>query len=56
MCMANSTADAKSDSKHFVLEDGATLPYDSLIVARGSQTSYFGARRMAGVGGRDEEH
>src|ERR1700757_260547 len=24
------------------LEDGATVPYDSLIVASGSQTSYFG--------------
>jgi len=29
-------------SKHVVLKDGAILPYDSLIVAAGSQTSYYG--------------
>jgi len=29
-------------AKHVLLEDGAILPYDSLIVATGSQTSYFG--------------
>jgi len=34
--------DVDPDSKHVVLEDGATLPYDSLIIASGSQTSYFG--------------
>src|SRR6516225_1451216 len=34
--------DVDPDSKHVVLEDGAILPYDSLIVASGSQTSYFG--------------
>jgi NADH dehydrogenase len=33
--------DVDPDSKHVVLEDGADLPYDSLIVATGSQTSYF---------------
>jgi NADH:ubiquinone reductase (H+-translocating) len=30
------------DTKHVFLADGAVLPYDSLIVATGSQTSYFG--------------
>jgi len=30
------------DSKQVFLADGAVLPYDSLIVAAGSQTSYFG--------------
>src|SRR5271168_5256995 len=30
------------DSKFVYLADGALLPYDSLIVAAGSQTSYFG--------------
>src|ERR1700743_1441782 len=29
-------------SKHVYLADGAMPPYDSLIVAAGSQTSYFG--------------
>jgi NADH dehydrogenase len=30
------------DSNQVFLADGAVLPYDSLIVAAGSQTSYFG--------------
>src|SRR5262245_2157676 len=34
--------DVDPESKHVLLADGATLPYDSLIVATGSQTSYFG--------------
>jgi NADH dehydrogenase len=34
--------DVDPQAKHVVLEDGAILPYDSLIVASGSQTSYFG--------------
>jgi NADH dehydrogenase len=34
--------DVDPDSKRVVLEDGAKLRYDSLIVATGSQTSYFG--------------
>jgi NADH dehydrogenase len=34
--------DVDPRAKHVVLEDGAILPYDSLIVASGSQTSYFG--------------
>src|SRR5277367_335090 len=29
-------------SKHVVLTDGASFEYDSLIVAAGSQTSYYG--------------
>jgi NADH dehydrogenase len=29
-------------SKHVLLADGASLPYDSLIVAAGSQSSYYG--------------
>src|SRR3984885_487744 len=34
--------DIDPNSKHVVLADGAIVPYDSLIVAAGSQTSYFG--------------
>jgi len=34
--------DIDPDSKHVSLADGAIVPYDSLIVAAGSQTSYFG--------------
>jgi NADH dehydrogenase len=34
--------DVDPESKHVFLEDGAIIPYDSLIVATGSQTSYFG--------------
>src|SRR5258705_3890498 len=34
--------DIDPDSKHVFLADGAIVPYDSLIVAAGSQTSYFG--------------
>jgi NADH dehydrogenase len=34
--------DVDPDSKQVFLADGAALPYDSLIVAAGSQTSYFG--------------
>src|SRR6266403_2562946 len=34
--------DVDPDSKQVFLADGAVLPYDSLIVASGSQTSYFG--------------
>ena len=29
-------------AKHVLLEDGANLEYDSLIVASGSQSSYYG--------------
>lgn len=34
--------DVDPDSKRVVLADGNSVPYDSLIVATGSQTSYFG--------------
>jgi len=35
-------ADIDPDSKRVFLADGTIVPYDSLIVAAGSQTSYFG--------------
>src|SRR5215831_16116772 len=34
--------DVDPESKHVYLDDGAAVPYDSLIIATGSQTSYFG--------------
>ncbi|HYZ85047.1 MAG TPA: NAD(P)/FAD-dependent oxidoreductase, partial [Bryobacteraceae bacterium] len=34
--------DVDPDAKRVLLADGATIPYDSLIVAAGSETSYFG--------------
>lgn len=34
--------DIDADSKQVILSDGTIVPYDSLIVATGSQTSYFG--------------
>ena len=34
--------DVDPESKQVFLADGAVLPYDSLIVATGSETSYFG--------------
>jgi len=34
--------DVDPESKQVTLEDGAVLQYDSLILATGSQTSYFG--------------
>jgi NADH dehydrogenase len=35
-------ADIDPDAKRLILRDGAAFPYDSLIVATGSQTSYYG--------------
>jgi NADH dehydrogenase len=35
-------ADIDPDAKRVILRDGATFPYDSLIVSTGSQTSYYG--------------
>ncbi len=35
-------ADIDPNAKHLILRDGAVFPYDSLIVATGSQTSYYG--------------
>src|ERR1700722_9394980 len=40
--LLGTVVDVDPDSKLVHLADGATLPYDSLIVASGSQTSYFG--------------
>jgi NADH dehydrogenase len=40
--LLGSVVDVDPASKRVLLEDGATLPYDSLIMAAGSQTSYFG--------------
>jgi NADH:ubiquinone reductase (H+-translocating) len=40
--LLGTVVDVDPESKHVVLADGAILPYDSLIVATGSQTSYFG--------------
>jgi len=40
--LLGSVVDVDADSKQVALADGAVLPYDSLIVATGSQTSYFG--------------
>jgi NADH dehydrogenase len=34
--------DVDPDSKRLTLADGTTVPYDSLIIAAGSQTTYFG--------------
>jgi NADH dehydrogenase len=35
-------ADIDPDAKRVILRDGAAFPYDSLIVATGSKTSYYG--------------
>src|SRR5580698_767958 len=35
-------ADIDPDGKRVILRDGAAFSYDSLIVATGSQTSYYG--------------
>jgi NADH dehydrogenase len=40
--LLGSVKDVDPDSKQVFLADGAVLAYDSLIVATGSQTSYFG--------------
>src|SRR6201993_913619 len=40
--LLGSVDDIDPNSKQVYLADGAVLPYDSLIVATGSQTSYFG--------------
>jgi NADH:ubiquinone reductase (H+-translocating) len=37
-----SVTDLDPDSKRLFLADGAMVPYDSLIIAAGSETSYFG--------------
>lgn len=40
--------DINPDLKHVLLADGATVPYDSLIVAAGSETSYYGQDEWQG--------
>jgi NADH dehydrogenase len=35
-------ADIDPDARRVILRDGASFPYDSLIVSTGSQTSYYG--------------
>ena len=40
--LLGTVVDVDPESKHVTLQDGAVLQYDSLIVAAGSQTSYFG--------------
>jgi NADH dehydrogenase FAD-containing subunit len=40
--LLGTVVDVDPESKHVTLQDGAVLQYDSLIVATGSQTSYFG--------------
>ncbi len=40
--LLGSVEDIDADSKRVFLSDGAALPYDSLILATGSQTWYFG--------------
>ena len=40
--LLGSVEDVDPVLKHVELKDGAILPYDSLIVAAGSQTSYYG--------------
>src|SRR5499425_158718 len=35
-------ADVDTEAKRVILRDGDTYPYDTLIVATGSQTSYYG--------------
>jgi NADH dehydrogenase len=40
--LLGTVVDVDPDSKRVFLEDGAILDYDSLIIAAGSQTSYFG--------------
>jgi NADH dehydrogenase len=40
--LLGTVVDVDPELKHVTLQDGAVLPYDSLILATGSQTSYFG--------------
>lgn len=40
--LLGTVVDIDVESKHVSLQDGAVLEYDSLILATGSQTSYFG--------------
>jgi NADH dehydrogenase len=40
--LLGTVVDLDPEAKQVALQDGAVLPYDSLIVAAGSETSYFG--------------
>ena len=40
--LLGTVTDVDPDSKHVTLQDGAVLEYDSMIIATGSQTSFFG--------------
>jgi len=40
--LLGTVVDVDPESKQVTLQDGAVLQYDSLIIATGSQTSYFG--------------
>lgn len=40
--LLGTVVDVDPESKHVLLADGASFPYDSLIVATGTQSSYFG--------------
>ena len=40
--LLGTVVDLDPETKHVLLADGASLPYDSLIVATGTQSSYFG--------------
>ena len=46
--LLGNVVDVNPESKSVSLADRATLPYDSLIVAAGSQTSYFGHNEWQG--------
>jgi NADH dehydrogenase len=43
------TVDVDPDARRVILSDGATYEYDSLIVATGSQTSYYGNDNWRGA-------
>ena len=51
MCGSAMFVDVDPESKRVFMENGAILPYDSLIVAAGfTDTPIFRAQRMGGVG------
>jgi len=54
--LLGTVVDVDPDSKCVRLADGAILPYDSLIVATGSQTSYFGHNEWQEWAPWSEEH
>src|SRR6266702_1840744 len=42
LVLLGEAVDVDPEAKHVILRDGASFDYDSLIVATGSQTSYYG--------------